>query len=212
MNALHPHLQAKKHIIWDWNGTLLRDVEHAVQTTNRLLAEEKLPPTTIEHYKKIFRFPVIDYYRDLGFDTSEKGFKALCERFNHYFHEGLSRCDLWPGVRETLGHVAKNGQLQSVLSASEQNLLNLQVKHFALESYFAHVLGLSDKAAGSKVERGHTLMKKAGISPHQTIMIGDTDHDLEVAKALGIDIILADHGHQCADRLREIHPLVMKIF
>ena len=212
MAILHPHLEHKKHVIWDWNGTLLLDLEHAVRTTNRLLAEENLPAITVDQYKQIFRFPVIEYHRDLGFDTTPAKFLELCERFNKYFVEGLGSCALWPGASQTLAHVKRGGKIQSLLSASEQGLLNHQVKMFELEPYFDHVTGLADKTAGSKVDRGRQLLATVGIAPTSTIMIGDTDHDLEVSQALGIELILVDHGHQCPLRLRTVHHTVLKIF
>ena len=212
MEALHPHLETKRHIIWDWNGTLLSDIEHAVRSVNRLLREEMLDETNVEAYKKIFGFPVVDYYKVLGFDTTPWKFNELCERFNDYFHEDLHLCELWPGARETLAHVHRSGKTQSLLSASEHGLLLKSVKMFQIEEFFHHVHGIADKKAGSKVDRGHELMKKAGVAPEHTIMIGDTDHDLEVGQALGIDVILVEHGHQCPTRLRAVHHNVLKIF
>lgn len=209
---LHSHLKEKKHVIWDWNGTLLLDIDHAVSTTNRLLREENLPPVTLERYKQIFRFPVIEYYRDLGFDTSPAKFNDICERFTRHFIDGVGSCTLWPGADKTLAFVKNSGKVQSVLSASEQNVLNYQMKLFGLEKFFDYVHGLAEKTAGSKVDRGHELMKKAGIPAQHTIMIGDTDHDLEVAEALGIHLILVEHGHQCATHLRKVHHTVLKIF
>ena len=208
MLNLHKYFASKNHIIWDWNGTLLRDIEHAVATTNRLLTEENLPPLSVERYLKTFRFPVIEYYRNLGFDTSPEKFRDLCERFNKYFVDGVHTCGLWPGVEGILAHVKNAGKMQSVLSASEQNILNHQMKLFALEGYFDHVTGIADKSAGSKVDRGHELLNKAGIAKEHTILVGDTDHDLEVAEALGIDVILLEHGHQCPTRLRETHHTI----
>ncbi len=211
MLPLHPHLSAKDHIIWDWNGTLLNDIEHAVVTVNLLLAEEGLPAITLERYKQDFGFPVIDYYRKLGFSTDPAAFRELCDRFNSYFHAGLGTCDLWPGVRETLAYVKKFGKRQSILSASEQELLLSQVRRFGIEYRFDHIAGIADKLAGSKVDRGRELMAKIGVATERTLMIGDTDHDHEVAEALGIDIILVDHGHQCPTRLRKVHPNVMRV-
>jgi phosphoglycolate phosphatase len=198
-------------VIWDWNGTLLCDVDHAVQITNKLLLEENLPPTTVKNYKEIFSFPVIDYYRRLGFDVTKDKFLDLCERFNHHFVAGVQSCGLQPGTEEVLAEIKKSGKIQSVLSASEQNILNHQMKLFGLEKYFDYVTGIADKAAGSKVARGHELMKKAGIPSADTIMIGDTDHDLEVGNALGIEVILVENGHQCETRLRKAHHTVLKL-
>jgi phosphoglycolate phosphatase len=211
MKALHSHLEEKNHVIWDWNGTLLSDIDLAVTAVNRLLQEENLKTTDLDSYKKIFGFPVIDYYKRLGFDTSPAKFHELCERFNDYFHEGLAACSLWPGVRETLAHIHQSGKMQSILSASEQQLLNQSIKLFQIEEFFHNVFGIADKKAGSKVDRGRELMNKSGVAKSDTILIGDTDHDLEVGHALGIDVILVDHGHQCETRLKAIHSKVLKV-
>jgi phosphoglycolate phosphatase len=211
MTDLKNHIQDKAHVIWDWNGTLLADIDHAVTVVNVLLQEEGLGATTVDHYKKVFGFPVVDYYKRLGFDCRPANFARLCERFNQLFHDGLTGCDLWPGAREVLAEVKNLGKLQSVLSASEQNMLNYSVKLFKVEHYFDHVQGIADKLAGSKIDFGHKLMKRAGVPKEHCVLIGDTDHDLEVAEALGIDMILVEHGHQCPTRLRDIHHTVVKV-
>lgn len=211
MDQLKTRIEGKKHVIWDWNGTLLADLEYAVDVVNTLLKEEGLAPTTVDHYKKIFGFPVIEYYKKLGFDTSPKKFAELCDRFNHLFHHGLHVCDLWPGLREVLTEVKQSGKIQSLLSASEHNNLLNSVRQFKVEHLFDNVVGIADKLAGSKVDFGRKLMQKVAIHPADTILIGDTDHDLEVAQALGIDIILVEHGHQCPTRLRAVHHTVLKV-
>jgi phosphoglycolate phosphatase len=212
MLALHPHIENKSHVIWDWNGTLLSDIDHAVRVVNKLLAEEKLKPTTVDDYKKVFGFPVVDYYKRLGFDTSPKKFHELCVRFNQYFYGDLNSCELWPGAREALAQIKKAGKTQSLLSASEQKNLNSSVRHYGVAEFFHHVVGIHNIQATSKVDRGRELMARVNISTAKTVLIGDTDHDLEVGQALGIDVILVEHGHQCPTRLREIHEHVVKIF
>lgn len=211
MTKLSSFIQNKSHVIWDWNGTLLADIDHAVEVVNVLLTEEGLKTITQEHYKKFFGFPVIDYYKRLGFDTSPAQFARLCERFNDLFHAGLSNCNLWPGTHEMLAEVKALGKTQSVLSASEQNMLNHSVRHFGVDKYFDHVMGIADKMASSKLEFGRKLLRQAGIAEQECVLIGDTTHDLEVATALGIDMILVEHGHQCPTRLRDIHHTVIKV-
>ena len=66
MHEISRHIEGKSHVIWDWNGTLLADIDHAVDVVNQLLTEQGLATTNVEHYKKIFGFPVIDYYQRLG--------------------------------------------------------------------------------------------------------------------------------------------------
>jgi len=51
-------IQHKKHVVWDWNGTILDDVQHAVNTMNVLLDGHDLPLIDIVTYRQIFEFPV----------------------------------------------------------------------------------------------------------------------------------------------------------
>ena len=44
------------------------------------------------------------------------------------------------------------------------------------------------------------------------ILIGDTDHDYEVAQNLKIDCLLISHGHQSNKRLRDVSQNVIKNF
>ena len=212
MSPLLPHFENKRHVIWDWNGTLLNDLDHALASVNRVLTEEGLRPTTMELYKKEFRFPVIEYYRHLGFDVSPDNFRRLCDRFNDHFYGGLASCDLWPGARELLARVKREGKTQSVLSASEHGMLVESVRRYGIEAHFDHVFGIADKLAASKVQRGHELMTRAGVPARDTILVGDSDHDFEVGQALGVDVVLVEHGHMCETRLRAVHPTVVRVF
>ena len=62
-----------KHIIWDWNGTLLDDCWLCVESINKLLLKRGLPLIDKEKYLDIFCFPVEDYYIKLGFDFEKEG-------------------------------------------------------------------------------------------------------------------------------------------
>ena len=59
-----------KHIIWDWNGTLINDVWLVVEAMNKMLKKRNLPKIDSKKYREIFDFPVTEYYSKLGFDFS----------------------------------------------------------------------------------------------------------------------------------------------
>jgi phosphoglycolate phosphatase len=61
-------------IIWDWNGTLLNDIDFCVKTINNLLIKRGLPKLSNGNYREVFSFPVKDYYRKIGFDFSKEDF------------------------------------------------------------------------------------------------------------------------------------------
>ena len=61
-----------KNIVWDWNGTLLNDLETGVDTLNDMLQRRQLLPLTIEEYKEHFEFPVIRFYEKVGFNMKQE--------------------------------------------------------------------------------------------------------------------------------------------
>ena len=70
-----------KHIIWDWNGTLLDDAWLCVDIMDSMLKERSLGTLTLDRYQRLFEFPVIDYYRKLGFDFTKESFEKTGTEF-----------------------------------------------------------------------------------------------------------------------------------
>lgn len=207
MKALDGH----EHVIWDWNGTLLDDVGHAVNTINRLLSDYHLPLITRNHYRQIFDFPVIKYYERLGFDFNRHSFEDVCEQFVESFMSGFHNLPLVPEMRFVLFDLHQKQVAQSVLSATDQQNLDSMMNHYDLNSLFKFVYGIDNKQAASKLKRGEELIEASGFCRTKTVLIGDTLHDLEVAQKLGINSILISHGHQCPTRLRQHHDLVIEV-
>lgn len=210
-DKLHAAIEDKDHVIWDWNGTLLDDVGHAVTVMNSLLGEHELPLINRDRYRQIFDFPVLHYYQKLGFDFEKESFEKLCHKFVDRFMSGFRDLPLLPEMKSVLMQLHSESLMQSVLSATDQPNLNSMVNHFDLNGVFKFVFGIDNKFASSKVERGHELIRLSGVPQSKTIIIGDTLHDLEVARALGIDAVLISHGHQCHTRLRPHHDMVIEV-
>src|SRR5262249_33596127 len=64
--------------------------------------------------------------------------------------------------------------------------------------------GLDNIYAASKLHLGQALMKRLGLRKQEAVVIGDTDHDYEVAGAIGADCILIANGHQSKTRLQAL--------
>ena len=77
MTVLERYLEPYEHVIWDWNGTLLSDVEYAVQTVNLSLAKRQLPMIDTDVYKKTFVF-LFDLITKIGLPTEGDVFDELC--------------------------------------------------------------------------------------------------------------------------------------
>ncbi|MCK9452438.1 MAG: HAD family hydrolase [Bacteroidales bacterium] len=190
-------------IIWDWNGTLLNDLAISVKAMNRMLQARQLPALSSDNYREIFRFPVRDYYQDIGFDFKQEAFEIPALEFMQHYQNLLHEAVLFEGVRETLEQLRAAGYKQFVLSAMEQQLLDQLLEQHQISSYFEHIQGIDDHFADGKIMAAHKLIAVIGNSRPTPIMVGDTLHDAEVGAECGFETILFSGGHFSAERLKQ---------
>jgi phosphoglycolate phosphatase len=210
MRAIEAHLGGKTRIIWDWNGTLLNDLELSVSSIGQVLRENGLPEISTDRHRETFGFPVREYYQRIGFDLGRLSFEELSRSFIERYSSRVLECDLYPGARELLSALQGRGVRQAVLSAAEEGHLRLQLGHCGILGYFDEVFGLSDTHAASKIERGQELIGRLDCPRGEILLIGDTDHDLEVARELDVDALLLGDGHQAYERLIARHSRVLR--
>lgn len=189
-------------ILWDWNGTLLDDARLGLDALNRLLARFGYPQRyDMASYRKIFGFPVEDYYLRAGMDFSRHPFSVLAKSYMADYIPHATACTLAPDARQVLQTFADAGLRQVILSASPVNVLESQVRERGVRPYFDRLLGLGDIYAKSKVDLGLGYLHESGMDPARAVMIGDTVHDFEVARAMGVRCVLQCGGHQNAETL-----------
>ncbi len=194
-------MPAFKHIIWDWNGTLLDDLKACVDAINILLSRRRLPTVTVGEYLDIFDFPVKNYYLKLGFDFTKDNWDAVAVEYHAAYAKTSADSPLRHGTLAALDTLKAHGIGVSVLSACELGLLRRMIRERHILHYFEHIYGLDDLFAASKLELGHALLKKSGLPRAETLMVGDTTHDHEVAGAMGIPCLLMSGGHQSESKL-----------
>ncbi len=196
------------HVLWDFNGTILNDVEVGVESANTLLKRHGLSELkSIEEYRKIFCFPIIDYYRKLGFDFEKTPYDELAVEWVDIYNETVHKAKLYDGIIRLLTAVKQTNTPQLILSATELKMLTGQLKSLGISEYFNEILGTGDIYAYSKKDIALNWVKNT--KPDKAVLIGDTSHDKIVADAAGFDCILVAGGHEDKQRLLKTNSIVV---
>ena len=198
-----------RHVIWDWNGTLLDDLDYSIGVMNAVLRSRGLPALDRARYHAVFDFPVRDYYYRLGFDPVRDPFEQLGAEWMAGYDANRLDCRLQPDARRLLAAVQAAGLSQSLLSAYPHETLVQIIGHFGLAAHFSDLAGLDNIYAHSKAALGRAQLQRLGLSASSVLLVGDTLHDLEVARELGVDCALVAAGHHPADKLRRHHDRVL---
>lgn len=196
-------------IIWDFNGTLLNDMQVCIDCMNIMLEERELPSLDLERYRDIFTFPVKEYYASLGFDFNNEPFEIPAHQFIDLYREHMHLAPLHDETIAMLDHFKALGYRQVILSAMEQEFLVDTLKLKGIYNYFDEVCGITNHLGEGKLDLARELVARLGQNAGNIVMIGDTVHDYEVATGSSIPCILVAQGHQAFHRLVPLNCLVV---
>lgn len=198
------------HVIWDWNGTLLDDLWLSHALTQNQLRRFGIAPISIAEYRDLFSHPVSLFYHRLGFRIPPEEFPALSVEFHEEYRKQRHRCALQPGAREALSYFRSKGVKQCVLSAHEQSILDESLSYFDISPFLECAWGMHNTVGHSKLENGRLLVEQLGVPTESILLIGDTDHDAEVADRLGLHCALVERGYQSDTVLQRTQKPVFK--
>ena len=190
-----------KYVIYDFNGTILDDVDVCLKAENYTIEHFGLDrgPLSREEYLQIFTFPVQKYYENVGFDWKDQSYEEVGRYWFDWYRALRNEYKVFDGVKEILVRNHEKGNLNILLSASSLVELKIQLEELGIAEYFDEVLGIDNIYAGSKVDIALSWIRDK--DPKDCMMIGDSLHDLETAQAMGVDCVLVAKGHQAKDVL-----------
>ena len=199
-----------KYIIWDWNGTILDDLQVNFEVENTLLSRRgRKLIKDIEEYQEKFQFPIIKFYESLDFDLENEKFEDIAREYVLEFDERFYELEIFPDAENVIREFKYKGIEQIILSQTEQRWLEKQVRVHDIDYLFTELLGARDIYVKGKVGIALGWITQNDIDTSQVLMVGDTLHDYEVAETIGCDCILIARGHNSKDRLLSTGAVVL---
>jgi phosphoglycolate phosphatase-like HAD superfamily hydrolase len=179
------------HLVWDWNGTLLNDLDVVVAATNAAFLKAGGQAITADHHRRRFRRPIIEFYSEsLGRELLETEFLELDDVFHRSYLDSLPGVTLTADAHEA---IASWPGTQSLLSMWFHHELVPAVTRFGLE--FLRVDGLRDPLNGTyKADHLRNHLAELGIAGQDAILIGDSVDDADAAAAVGARCVLYSGG------------------
>lgn len=191
----------RTHLVWDWNGTLLNDLDLVVACTNAAFASAGGGPVSVDQHRVRFRRPVADYYAEvLGRAVDVDEFGRLDTIFHDAYRVGLTMCELAVDARVAIRSWTGT---QSLLSMWFHHELVPTVHTFGLAEMFGRVDGLRTGRGGDrKAEHLARHLAELETDGRSVVLIGDSLDDADAADAVGAACVLYTGGFTDVDRLR----------
>ncbi|MET9322955.1 HAD family hydrolase [Streptomyces sp. NPDC003038] len=186
------------HIVWDWNGTLLHDIDAVIAATNASFAELGFAPITLETYRDLYVVPVPKFYeRLMGRLPTEDEWLLMDATFHRHYWASAEDAALAEGARELLQGWQRDGLTQSLLSLAPHEKLVPLVQAHGIHLHFLRVDGRTGPSHTSKA--GHLVrhleaLEETGVTPGRTVLIGDAVDDAVAAAHVGARAVLYTGG------------------
>ncbi len=183
------------HVVWDWNGTLLDDLDVVLASVNAGVAPYRKEPVTLNDYRTHYTRPVKHFYDALlGREIDHDEWLDLDTRFHAAYREQLTTAMLARGARQALERAAREGLSQSLLSMYPHSELLPLVDAAGIGHHFDRIDGLRGPAGDRKARYLEAHLDELEVDPAASVVVGDTPDDAEAAAAVGAGCVLVDSG------------------
>jgi phosphoglycolate phosphatase-like HAD superfamily hydrolase len=192
-----------RHVVWDWNGTLLDDNHAVLVGVNSVCAHYGRAAVTLEEWRAVFSRPIrACYEKVLAQPLTEADWDVIDQHYHNAYRLELDTCGLAAGVPDLLHDWRDAGRTQSLLSMWFHDELVPLVGKLSLMDLFARVDGLRGyNMGGSKATHLVEHLKAQDLDPSEVILIGDVVDDAEAAAQVGAQCVLVTTGMMPRDRL-----------
>ena len=185
-----------RHVVWDWNGTLLDDNHAVVAAVNSVCAGFGREPIDLAEWREVFSRPLLACYeRLLRRPLTSADWARIDALYHDEYRELLPTCRLADGVPDRLHEWRAAGRSQSLLSMWFHHELVPLVTELGLVELFARVDGLrQDTGGGSKAGHLAEHLTALDLDPAEVVLVGDVVDDAAAADHVGARCVLVSTG------------------
>ncbi|MFK0213147.1 HAD family hydrolase [Streptomyces sp. NPDC090298] len=194
-----------KHLVWDWNGTLLDDTGAVIGATNAAFAELGLAAITLERYRELYTVPVPKFYeRLMGRLPTDEEWIVMDGAFHRHYWQRAESCGLTVGAAELLATRQASGFTQSLLSLAPHAELIPLVRRHGIAERFVRMDGRVDASTDGK--SGHMVRHLAALAvpAERVVVIGDAADDAVAAEHVGARAVLYTGGSHSRASLERV--------
>jgi phosphoglycolate phosphatase len=193
-------------LIFDWDGTLMDSEAHIVASMQRAVDDVKLPSVSRKAVSNLIglglRESIESLFPGIDVDTCQ----AVFDRYRYHFLAD-DPCEPFEGVEEVLAVLNEQGYLMAVATGKGRVGLDRVLASTGFGQYFVETRCADETRSKPHPQMLNEIMDILGVTPQKTLMIGDTEYDLQMAHAAGAAPLAVDYGVHDRDRLMECNPL-----
>ena len=194
-------------LVFDWDGTLVDSAGHIVHSIQAAASDLGLDPPSDERARYIIGLGLVDALTYLFPDLARTDYPRLAERYRHHYLLGDHKLTLFAGASRGIRNLHASGFNLAVATGKSRHGLDRALESSGLGGFF-HASRCGDEG----LPKPHPdmlmhLMSTLDVDARRTLMIGDTTHDLDMARRAGVSALAVGYGAHSRASLEAHRPL-----
>lgn len=189
-------------LVFDWDGTLMDSEARIVACLQAAAADLEIAIPSPERARDIIGLGLREAIDRLFPDLGEASQALAVERYRHHFlGDDLAPSVLFPGVPETLRLLADDGYLLGVATGKSRRGLDKVLEETGLGRLFHATRCADETFSKPHPQMLEDVMDRVGAWPSETLMVGDTEYDMQMARNARTHGLAVSYGVHDASRL-----------
>ncbi|MRD72866.1 HAD-IA family hydrolase [Rhodocyclus tenuis] len=194
-------------IVFDWDGTLLDSAGAIVEAIQAACRDLDVPEPPEARARHVIGLGLYDALRYAAPDLPEGRYPQMVERYRHHYLAGDHALKLFAGAAELVNELAQQDFLLAVATGKSRQGLDRALRASALAHRFVATRCADECHSKPHPQMLEELMDELAVSPERTLMVGDTTHDMQMAKNAGVAGLAVAYGAHPAETLDALAPL-----
>jgi phosphoglycolate phosphatase len=192
-------------LVFDWDGTIIDSASTIAQCIRLAAGDLGLTVPTMEQASHVIGLGLHDALRHAVPGLPAERTAEFVARYRDHFRAREHQMDLFPGMRELL-EVLHGKKMLGIATGKSRRGLDRSLEATGLRPYFK-----ASRCADETHPKPHPamlleLMDELEVQAGGALMIGDTSHDLDMARAAGVDALAVTYGAHAEEGLRSCQP------
>ena len=196
-------------IAFDWDGTLFDSTKIIVRCIQQAVTDVggAMPTDTAASY--VIGMGLMEALAHAAPDVPKERYPELGIRYRHHYMARQNDLSLFEGVLPMLDALRERNHRLAVATGKSRRGLDEVLRTVQLKSVFDGSRTADETAGKPDPRMLHELMREFGAEPERTLMIGDTTHDLQMARNAGCPSVAVSYGAHTPEGFEALQPVAI---